>query len=224
MGIRGSNIITGAGIASLTVSFSSGWVGSPPQAGDLAIFFANGFWSPTLPSGWTQFGASSSQWLGFGAYKVLSSGDISTGSLTITFSNTGDGAVGIVAFVGAPTIRENESCSNTIGSLPNTTSGAVLAGETAIYWSTQRFNAVPAIVPTSGSATTLQSGTTANGGSNLAMQIMPGGSIAVASTFLGAFWVATQIIIETPPLTGSLLINPGMDGGMRPQLKGGLNA
>lgn len=217
MPIRGSNIITGTG-SSLTVALPSG-----SAVGDLAILFSNSGWIPFVPSGWTTLAsASSSQWSQIQAYKVLTSGDISTGSVTVSFSNAFDCVLGLVVFVGSPAMRESESCSNTFGALPNTTTSAVLAGETAIYWSSQRGNAVPTITPASGSPTTLQTGTTTNGGSILAYQAMPGGALAVNTTFVGAFWVAYQIIIETPP-TGNLLTNPGMDGGMHPQLKGGLN-
>lgn len=198
---RGSNITSGSSVATLTVTLPTGSV-----ANDLALIFADSGYTPTLPTGWGLVsGASAAQWQQIIGSKVLTAADITAGNVTVTFNGSYDCVLGIVTFVGAPSIREVEAATNSVGSLPIVTSSSVASTDTAIYWFSQRNTAVPTITPASGSATTLQSATTGNGGSKLATQAMPGGALSVNGTFVATYWDAVQIIVAGPVPSTAIL-------------------
>jgi hypothetical protein len=226
MSLRGSSF---ASVSSnnITISLPTGSL-----AGDLAVLFVSAAAGVTNPTGWTnQYQNNAGLWTVLATTKTLSSGDISAGNVTVNCpAGSFDMHAGMVTFVGAGGgLRENEGTggSGSTVTLTNTTTGSVLSTDTAIYWASLRWAGatIPTITPASGSATTLQSGSTANAYSVLADQSMPGGSLAVASFFASSNGcVAVQVIVEiglAPP--GGLLVNRGMDGGMVPQMKGGMN-
>lgn len=225
MSLRGSSYV-GLSTNNITISLPTGSL-----AGDLAVLFVSAGAGVTNPSGWTiQYQNSAGLWTILATTKVLSSGDISAGNVTINCpAGSFDMAAAMVTFVGAGGgVRETEGSGGTTATLTNTTTGAVLSSDTAVYFSSIRVGSGSlAIVPASGSATVLQSGSTANAASLLADQAMPGGALAVTTTpspNVGSGYVAVQVIVEiglAPP--GGLLVNPGMDGGMVPQMKGGMN-
>lgn len=200
--IRGSAITASASASSLTLAFPAG-----TQAGDLAILFFCSDFTPGTPSGWTNL------YLGTGltcqaiaASKVLTSGDISTGSATATQTNppfgpiAADCVLGIVTFVGGGGgVRETEG-SQGAGTLVNTTTGAVLSTDVAIYFSGARSaSSLPTITPASGSANTLQTSTGPTLDAVMADQAMPGGALAISFfSNIAASAQAIQVIVMAP--------------------------
>lgn len=214
--LRGSALQTGTGSASVTVSLPPG-----STVGDLAILFVSAAYSITLPSGWTSlYSYLVSTWNVLACSKILTGGDISTGSVTITASNTFDMAAGLAVFVGATGgVRETEGqvTSGSPVTMTNTTTSAVLSSDTAIYWASDREAAppgptLPVITPASGAAAELADASTTNAWSILAYQQMPGGSLAVANYIPspggGIGDHAVQVIVQTTGGAG-----PGAGGG-----------
>lgn len=168
----------------------------PPgcQVGDLAIVFAAFGYPVSVPGGWTVlYYASTSTWNALAISKPLNSTDISLGFVNI--QNTTpylpyvfDMSAGIVVFAG-PTggVRETQGQASGGGStVTNTTSGAVASGDVGLYWATDREDGhptLPVIAPAVGAANTLQNSSTVNSWSVLADQTMPGGVLAVNTTF-----------------------------------------
>jgi hypothetical protein len=198
--IRGSSIAA-LSTATITVDLPAG-----AAVGDLAVLFVSAGDVVTTPAGWTVEYPSTLvfDWTVLAASKILDSGDISTGSVSINCpAGAYDMAAGLVVFVG-PTggIRETEGNIGAGGSLTitNTTSGAVLNTDVAAYWASARGTApnyVATITPSAGTAITLQTASTTNAASTLADQVMPGGVLLVANFFPGATAVAVQVIVES---------------------------
>lgn len=134
--VRGTGIQTSSA-GSYTVSWPSGTL-----AGDLAVITCGHGWNANLPSGWTSNDNSSgSNFNGAVFSKVLSSGDISAGHVSVTFGGSYDGVVAITTFIGATAgIRETVVQRNGGGSssITLTTSGAVLNTDTCIYFGSNR--------------------------------------------------------------------------------------
>lgn len=124
----------------------------PPgaQSGDLAIMTLSNWLSgtaPTTPSGWTYQSTGSAfettdGWSEWCYTKVLASGDISTGSVTIT-QNGNAGWVGeMIVMVGSPTVRElkagmlNGSGAGTDVTL--TTAASANVNDMALYFQSQK--------------------------------------------------------------------------------------
>ncbi len=103
---RGSSMATSTS-ATPSVSFSSltapggGTVNA--AAGDLAIIMNGGGWDlSATPAGWTLLDKSAgSNWNGFAISRVLTTADISTGSMTFTLNGAFDSATAIAVFNGA---------------------------------------------------------------------------------------------------------------------------
>ena len=103
--VRASTMIT-ASNSTYTVTFPTGSV-----AGDMAfIWFVHGFSISSIPTGWNliaqnpaSVGNISAGLMG----KVLSSGDISTGSVTLSFAGGFDGTISCLTFVGATSFFTN---------------------------------------------------------------------------------------------------------------------
>jgi hypothetical protein len=201
--IRGSGLVASGSASSLTVTLPSG-----TQAGDFAVIFFAGDFTPSLPSGWTSIATDSTGTglTALAASKTLTSGDISTGSVTVSMGGTQDCTLAIVTFIGATGgVREFEQgVATSPGTITNVTSGAVLNTDAAIYFAAQRAgttgSTLPTITPGSGVASTLQSNNTVSGiASILADQAMPGGALSVVShifnTSGGGGW-AIQVIVE----------------------------
>ncbi|HTF69540.1 MAG TPA: hypothetical protein VK638_43365, partial [Edaphobacter sp.] len=137
-----SPLIRGTGIqassaSSYTVSWPSGTV-----AGDLAVILVGHGFGVATPSGWTSADNSTgSNWNGAVFSKVLTSGDITAGAVTVNVAGSFDGVVAIVTFVGGTAgIREADVQRNGTGSSSITlnTSGAVLSTDTCIYFGSNR--------------------------------------------------------------------------------------
>lgn len=205
MPLRGSGIQTAVAATSVTIAFPAG-----SQAGDLAVLFASGTVN-TVPSGWTSLYTNTTLvWFIIVCSKVLTSGDISAGSVTISGSVAFDNHAGIAVFVGAGGgVRETEGGVTSGGNstITNTTTSGVLSTDTAIYWASMRGTpTLPPITPGSGSATTLQSASTANAYSVLADQAMPGGVLGVVNGGTGyttTSFAAAQVIVEIPAVVNN---------------------
>jgi hypothetical protein len=88
-------------------------------AGDDAVLYAGHSWPVTTPSGWTSLNSmTGSNWNGQVFSKTLTSGDIATGSVTVSFGGSGYGFLSMVAFVG------NIGGFRTIGATRNGTGAA----------------------------------------------------------------------------------------------------
>lgn len=133
--IRGSNSQWFSG-SSVVIPFPSG-----SAAGDTCIVFAGHGWDVTNPSGWTVLDNSTgSNFNGATFIKTLSSGDISTGSVTVSFANGYFGVVGSVAIVGSATVRAQTDARSGSGATSRTitTDGTPVSGDLAIWWGSNR--------------------------------------------------------------------------------------
>jgi hypothetical protein len=183
------------------------------QAGDLALIFITGAWPCTVPAGWTLLtpNYTALTWMGFAASRVLSSGDISTGSVSVALTNLYDTAAAVVTFIGpVGGVRETIS-GNTAGAVPPqtlTTSGAVLATDAGIYFGSVRGPRTVLVNPGS----VLQIATDGNAYAVLAYQCMPGGAFPVTFCYpLGAAnaLIDCVVIVETVPSV-ALPLPPGL--------------
>jgi hypothetical protein len=214
--IRGSVVLTSGsgGVTSIVVPFPAG-----SQAGDLSVLFvadsgANGNTPPgyrTPPSGWTSIvvdsgsGGGGVNWNGYAASKILSSGDISTGSITATtngprFSPQSAVAAALVTFVGATNgIREGEGTPNS--GFPNpevlSTSSAVLSGETGIFFGCSPLAPSATIAISPGSV--LQSVNTADALGVLALATMPAGSSSITFARTGTAPAGADFVVIVKP-------------------------
>jgi hypothetical protein len=156
--IRGSYIQSASG-SSFTVPWPSG-----TQAGDLAVVFVGAaLHAGSAVSGWTAFAAAASPffWNGSGFSKTLDSGDISTGSVTVTLGDPFQTVIGIVIFVGAPSIRTSVGSRDVPPGTPVTltTDSSPVSGDLAIYFGSNRGNSTD----TTDRGTGLQTVSAANG-------------------------------------------------------------
>ena len=113
--IRGSGIQSSSA-SNFTVSWPSG-----TAAGDFAIIFGLHGFNIITPPGWTTLAniTGSSNVSGAAFSKVLTSGDITTGSVTVSAGGSFNGVFAIVTFVGSTTaVSVNGATLNTSGSSP----------------------------------------------------------------------------------------------------------
>lgn len=71
-------------------------------AGDICVVGANSGWTVNTPAGWTALSnlpGSNTQGAAF--YKILDAADITAGYVTVTFSGSYDGAIGMIVYDGA---------------------------------------------------------------------------------------------------------------------------
>jgi hypothetical protein len=110
--------------------------------------------------------------------------------------------MGIVVFVGGVGgIRETEGNNGgNVTSITATTTSAVVNSDLGLFWGAQRAgSSLPTITPAGGTATTLQSASTANAKSVLASdQAMPGGALTITYARGGPATdtVAAQVIVK----------------------------
>ena len=102
-GIRGSNIQSATTGSTTTVTWPTGTL-----SGDLVEIMIGSGYNVTIPTGWTQdFRQTATVWNTTAIHKVMTSGDITAGSVTITLSGSFDHIESAVDFVGNPgVIRE----------------------------------------------------------------------------------------------------------------------
>lgn len=136
--IRGTGI-QASSASSYTVNWPTGTV-----AGDLAIIFTGGgFGISSVPSGWTTLDmiTGASNWNGSVFCKVLTSGDISTGHVVVSYSGTFDAVTAIITIQGTPVgFRTFKSQQNGSGSSSVTLRSDVtpLTTDLAIYFGSNR--------------------------------------------------------------------------------------
>jgi hypothetical protein len=183
--IRGSGIAS-AQATTITISFPTGTL-----AGDLAILYCanTGNNLSGVPSGWTTVAATGGgTYVGFVASKILTSGDISTGSVTVDvsgpiFSPASNACAQIVTFVG-PTggVRECTVAVDTTSGGPHSTSSAVLSSDVGIFFASGgTISGSPSLTISPG--TSLQSVLDANAVGQLSSETMPGGVTTVTYTY-----------------------------------------
>lgn len=136
--LRGTNMVAQSA-SSLTITFPAG-----TAAGDLAILFAeSGFSISATPTGWTandtHNGALNISGETFS--KVLTSTDITNGSVTVSFGGTFDCSAALAVFSGSTGgIRETDAAQSSTGatSASVTTSADVLSTDYAVYFGSNR--------------------------------------------------------------------------------------
>ena len=218
-----SSAITGSNNSnSLNLSWPTGTV-----AGDMVVMFASGSYYPSVPGGWTTIKSSTGLIYNLiAAYKVLTSGDITAGSITVSQSNVAAFTLALVTLKAGTfgNVREYQwgYDGGTTITITNTTSTGVVNTDLAIYYDASRFGGstppLPTITPSRGGATTLQTQSDGVSGDYtnalLAVQAMPGGTLTVANYF-GSIDAAQsiQVIVEglSPLITTNNLgsLNPG---------------
>lgn len=172
------------------------------QAGDFALLFGDAAFNITAVSGWTTIElANGASWDLYAASKTLSSGDISTGTVTFTAAGGFDMVGSITVFIGATSgVREFES-HNGCGCYNLTTTSGVLSSDVGVYWSSSRTAGAPTIAPGSGIATSLQTNTTSNAPTKSALwdQFMAGGAQTNVYSNVGGLdtnMQSIQVIVE----------------------------
>jgi hypothetical protein len=133
--IRGTGI-QASSASSYTVSWPSG-----TQAGDLAIILVGHGWGANTPSGWTAYkNLTGTNWNGAVFTKILTSQDITAGSVTVSFAGSYDGVLAIITFVGFASIAEVDAQRNGSGSTSVTlnTSGAAQSTDLLVYFGSNR--------------------------------------------------------------------------------------
>jgi hypothetical protein len=153
--IRGSAInISASGSRSISLSGlnAPGGGSANALAGDLAVVFFGAFNPAIVSTGWTVIGTPQNNCvLGSGWWsKTLTSGDISTGTVSFTafpFSNV----LELVVFIGVPAVRESDYPGFSTGCLPSQidTTSAVQPGDLCVIFTVARtpFGGVSTISP-----------------------------------------------------------------------------
>lgn len=121
---------------SITIPFPAG-----TAEGDLVLVFVGGSWPLITPSDWTSNDANSGSFVnGAVISKILTGTDISTGSVTLTFSHNPNGRAAMVVLTGGTGgIREAKSArlgdgTGTTAPVAVTTAGAAAATDLGIYF------------------------------------------------------------------------------------------
>ena len=139
--VRGYSYVTGS-TASFNVPFPTGTV-----AGDFAIICGAGGYGPSAPpSGWTSLNSGSASGIQGATFsKTLTSGDLSTGYVTVTFNNAYNGICQMVTFKGAATVRNTQG--NADGGTTLTSSSAVQVNDLGVHFATVRSGSITSVTP-----------------------------------------------------------------------------
>lgn len=137
LAVRGTRITAFSG-SSVAYAFPAG-----SQAGDKCIICVGHAFAVTTPTGWTQLDNSSGSFFNGAAFhKTLTSGDISTGSVTISLAGSFSGNVQGISFVGAPSSFRTTDAVRTGGTAAPgptlTTDASPVAGDIALYFASCR--------------------------------------------------------------------------------------
>jgi hypothetical protein len=186
---------SGAMAAAATVRGSSGLATSANPAvitfpgsaiaGDEAFIFVGGGWSvPSAPSGWTQIdNEAGSNFNGFIAHRTLTSGDITTGSVSVTLAGTFDLYAACLVVEG-PTyggirgFNANRSGSSTPSDVLITSSSPITS-DLVIYFGSQRGSSLPVV----NQGTQLQQQTNSSSGAGVLAAGNPGSAGPITATF-----------------------------------------
>lgn len=112
--LRSSSIQQGGAVSSFAATLPAG-----AAAGDTCFLFTGGAWgTSTVGSGWTRLdNMQGGNYNGAVYYKVLTAGDISTGTVTVTFAGSANATVAMACFNGSPRgIRFLDASRNSSGS------------------------------------------------------------------------------------------------------------
>lgn len=231
MSLRGTSIgsaFSNSQTASLTTLNVPGGGTTSAVAGDLAILMCTAAYPSSAVSGWTTlYIYTAGIWNYYFAYKVLSSGDIATGSVTVNQSNTYDGEIGVAVFTSGTSFIESQVTSGT-SPLTNSCTSAVLSSSIGVYWNSARGGSTPTMgmTPGSGSVTQREAASLSESAAKLWTQAMPGGVQTNSFTYSGGLVaIAFQAFVDSGGGGGGrILLQPGMDGlGKNGILKGGIN-
>lgn len=127
--IRGTGVLTPSGTSTtVTVPFPAA-----AQAADFAIVFvAANYNASSYPSGWSAIDALSAS--GFTITKTLSSGDISTGHVSVTLNSGSTVVAAIIVFIGSAGTLRTVASHAPSGGPPYILDAAAVSGDTAIYF------------------------------------------------------------------------------------------
>jgi len=113
-------------------------------AGDTVFVFIAGGYGPSTPSGWILVESSGGTMAGLVAYKILTSGDITTGSVSASTGGAYASVAGFIVFIGSITIRghaTNQSTNTLCLNSNNVQQGDYVLG----FVATRDTNVVPGI-------------------------------------------------------------------------------
>lgn len=199
---------------SVTVTFPAG-----SASGDLAILFVGSQAGVSVPSGWSQVqSAAPANWAGSTMTKTLTSGDITTGSVTINSSGSGAMVGAMQVFVGGTAqVRENQATGNNAAtaSVTLSTTSGVMSSDYGVWFASCRCGTLPTI--NQGSLAQSQNNTSNGTGVLYDGAINAPGSITATSTYSGyntAGYYSSNVVIQpvynTNPYPGNVIqINSG---------------
>lgn len=137
--VRGHRIAWVNNAASVMFTLPTG-----STAGDRCVIAAGHGFGVSTPAGWSSLDNQTGTFFNGGVFhKVLSSGDISTGSVTISFSGAYYGVVAGITFVGGMTgIRTTQATRNGTGASSRTvtTGSSPVSGDVVFYFGMCRGN------------------------------------------------------------------------------------
>jgi len=194
--IRGSRLAYVNNTSSVALTLPTGSV-----AGDLMVIFAGHGFGVNTPSGWTVRDASAGSNYNGGTFsKVLSAGDISTGSVTVSFTGSYYGTVVGVTFVGGTSgYRDIGVLRSSTGAASRTvtTGSSVQAGDYLLVFGSARVNAAA----TSASLSSALQNNTALESSSVARFGIAGSSGAQSATinYAGSPTGDYQVLIAIAP-------------------------
>jgi hypothetical protein len=170
LAVRATKITSVSSASSVVYTFPTG-----SQAGDMCLICVGHGFAVTVPAGWTQDDLSSgSNYNGAVFHKTLTSGDISTGSVTISFGGSFNGSVQGVTFVGVPTgIRTTAVVRNGSAPVTVTTGSSPVAGDVAFYFGSAR--SAVATYPSVNRGSVLEKVSTANSPAIIGQEILTSG-------------------------------------------------
>lgn len=179
--VRASRVANGTGSVSFT------WP-TGTQEGDLVILFCSSAWGVNTPAGWTTLqqedGANIN---GEVMSKVMSSADITAGSVTVTFAGSyGELVIG-VSLEGAPTIRNSSHVRNIANGGTLSTPSSSQAGDLTLWFVGLRDGSA---TPTFNRGTSLASRGTAPYGQLYEEALSTGGVVSAIVTHNGSAFAA----------------------------------
>lgn len=177
--IRGSSI-TASSAGSYTIPFPLGSI-----VGDTAFLFVGGGWQvSTPPSGWTVLDAHpGSNWNGSLYARLLTLGDITTGSVSFTMGGTFDTVIAMVVYAGAVNWRTVTASQNGSGSasIALAATAAVQATDHVLLFGSNRANSVDTVDKGTGVVTI--SGGSGGNASGVVTEYVPGSAGAFTANF-----------------------------------------
>jgi hypothetical protein len=174
-------------------------------AGDLCVIDCSHYWVTTCPSGWVPLiDLQGSNYEAMTFFKVLTSGDIATGSVTINFSNAGYGTVVGATFIGNYGIRNFVAAVNAANASTRslTTDSTPATGDNMLLFASVRGNPV---ISSSDLSSDVVSDYQANSSALLRQGTASGaGAMTVTTAYSSTGWSGDhQALIGLSPVNGS---------------------